>query len=68
MDLKIKEKSQISSNTYFQIVQNEILLFQVISIKERYFPKENTLFFLFQKYRGNSIISNYFGMNNESQR
>jgi hypothetical protein len=37
-------------------------------IKERYFPKENTLFFLFQNYRGNSIISNYFGMNNESQR
>jgi hypothetical protein len=30
--LKFKEKSQISSNTYFQTFQNEILLFQVISI------------------------------------
>ena len=47
--LKFKEKSQISSNTYFQTFQNEILLFQVISIEKGIFPRKILYSFLFQK-------------------
>ena len=47
--LKFKEKSQISSNTYFQTFQNEILIFQVISIEKGIFPRKILYSFLFQK-------------------
>jgi hypothetical protein len=59
--LKFKEKSQISSNTYFQTFQNKILLFQVISFEKWYFSQKNTiLLFIPKNYRDHSIISNYF--------
>ena len=47
--LKFKEESQISSNTYFQTFQNEILLFQVISIEKGIFPRKNTIFLFIPK-------------------
>ena len=59
--LKFKEKSQISSNTYFQTFQNEILLFPVISfVKEYFFSEKYYIPFYSKNYKGNSIIFNYF--------